>query len=254
MPLKKGDPVILFHQGKRYLLTLSEESFHTHKGVIDLAQLEGKEYGELVLSSQGEKFYLLKPTLFDFLMKLKRATQIIYPKDLGYILLKLGIREGMKVLECGCGSGALTTALAYFVGESGCVVSYEREERFIELARANLRRLNLEGRVVFKKREVKEAFDEEEVEALFLDVKEPWHLIAPAYKALKGGHPLGVLVPTTNQVSFVLKALEEHPFVEIEVLEILLRPYKANAERLRPEDLMVAHTGYLIFAKKVTDW
>jgi len=251
MPLKKGDYVILFHDGKRYLVNLKEEIFHTHKGTLDLSQIEGKEYGEVVYSSKGEKFYLLKPTLFDFLMKLRRETQIIYPKDIGYIIVKLGIREGMKIIECGCGSGALTTALAFFVGDSGKVISYEKEERFIEIARENLKRLNLEKRVIFKHKEVFSVFDEEEVCALFLDVKEPWNLIPAAHKALKGGHPLGILVPTTNQVSLVLKALSEYPFVEIEVLEILLRPYKTNPERLRPEDQMVAHTGYLIFAKKV---
>ncbi len=253
MPLKKEDYLVLFCDGKRYLVSLKEGFFHTHKGVIKLSELEGKEYGDCVFSSKGEKFHLLKPTLFDFLMKLRRETQIIYPKDIGFILVKLGISEGMKVLECGCGSGALTTALAFFVGEKGKVFSYEKEEKFIEVARENLKRLNLEGRVIFKHKEVLETFEEEEVDALFLDVKEPWKLIPGAYQSLKGGHPLGVLVPTTNQVSMVLKALEEYPFVDIEVLEILLRPYKTNPERLRPEDTMIAHTGYLIFAKKVLE-
>ncbi len=131
------------------------------------------------------------------------------------------------------------------------VISYEKEKKFIEVARENLKRLNLEERVIFKHKEVDSFFDEEEVEALFLDVKEPWRLISAAHKALKGGHPLGILVPTTNQVSQTLKALLEHPFVEIEVLEILLRNYKTNPDRLRPEDQMIAHTGYLIFAKKI---
>lgn len=253
MPLKKGDYVILFCEGKKYLVSLREGLFHTHKGAIELSQLEGKEYGESIVSSKGEKFFLLKPTLFDFLMKLKRETQIIYPKDIGYILIKLGVSEGMTIIECGCGSGALTTALAFFAGKEGKVISYEREERFIEIAKENLRRLNLEERVIFKHKEVVEAFEEEEVDALFLDVKEPWRLIPASYRSLKGGHPLGILVPTTNQVSLVLKVFSEYPFADIEVSEILLRNYKANPERLRPEDQMIAHTGYLIFAKKVLE-
>lgn len=252
MALQKGDLVILQKGSKKYLLIIKEETFHTHAGYLDLSQIEGKEYGDYILSSKGVPFYILKPTIFDLLMKIKRQTQIIYPKDIGYILLKLDIVEGKTVLECGCGSGALTTALAYFVGKTGRVISYEKKESFVEIARTNLKRFNLEERVVFKLKEVEEAFDEEEeVDALFLDVREPERLLFPAYRALKGGHPLGILVPTTNQVTSVLKGLEALPFVDIEVIEIFLRPYKLNPERFRPEDLMVAHTGYLIFTKKV---
>lgn len=252
MPLQKGDLILLQRGAKKYLLIIKEEIFHTQAGYLDLSQIEGKDYGDYILSSKGVPFYILKPTIFDLLMKIKRETQIIYPKDIGYILLKLDIVEGKTVLECGCGSGALTTALAYFVGKTGRVISYEKREPFVETARSNLKRFNLEGRVLFKLREVEEAFDEEEeVDALFLDLRNPERLLFPAYRALKPGHPLGILVPTTNQVTSVLKGLKDLPFADIEVLEILLRPYKLNPERFRPEDLMVAHTGYLIFAKKV---
>ncbi|MFN3920824.1 MAG: tRNA (adenine-N1)-methyltransferase [Caldimicrobium sp.] len=251
MPLKTGDYFILYHQDKKYLLSLKEKIFHTHKGSINLSELEGKEYGEKVISSAGESFYILKPTLFDFIMKLKRITQIIYPKDLGYILLKMGVKEGKIFIECGAGSGALTCVLAYLVGEEGQVISYEKEEKFLRIAQENVMRLGLEKRVVFKLKEVKESFDEEEVDGIFLDVKEPWNLLEAAYKALKGGHPLGILVPTTNQVTQTLTVFTQWPFVDIEVVEILLRSYKPNPERLRPTDQMVAHTGYLIFAKKV---
>lgn len=251
MPLKSGDYFILYNQGRKYFLSLKREIFYTHKGNINLAELEGKDYGETIFSSSGEPFYILKPTLFDYIMKLKRITQIIYPKDLGYILLKMGVREGKKYIECGAGSGALTCALAYFVGEEGKVISYEREEKFLKIAEDNVRRLGLEKRVIFKLKEVRESFDEEEVDGIFLDVKEPWDLLGAAHKALKGGHPLGILVPTTNQVSQTLASLAQCLFVDIEVVEILLRPYKPNPERLRPEDQMIAHTGYLIFAKKI---
>ncbi len=251
MSIKQGDLVILYYEGKKYLLSVKPEIFHTHCGYINLSELEGKSFGDQILSSTGEPFVILKPTLYDYIMKLKRITQIIYPKDLGYILLKLGVGEGKTFLECGTGSGALTCALAYLVGEKGKVISYEREEKFIKIAKENLTKLGLEGRVIIKHKEVVDAFEEREVDGVFLDVRSPWLLLEAAINALKGGHPMGILVPTTNQVVQTLSSLKSLPFVDIEIVEILLRSYKLNPERFRPEDQMVAHTGYLIFAKKV---
>jgi len=161
------------------------------------------------------------------------------------------VGPGKKVLECGTGSGALTLAFAYAVGEEGRVITYEKEERFFHLAKRNLERFGLAHRVELKLKEVVDSFEETNVDAVFLDVREPWLLLKPAWDALKPGHPLGILVPTTNQVSQTLTHLLSLPFKDVEVLEILVRRYKPNPERLRPEDRMVAHTGYLIFAKKV---
>lgn len=254
MSLKEGDFVILqSSDGKSYLLEIKSQPFHTHKDSIFLGDLVGKNYGDLIWGKKGEKFYLLRPSLFDLLMKVERATQIIYPKDIGYILLKLGIGPGKTVLECGCGSGALTLAMAYMIGKEGKVISYEKELRFLEIAKKNLQRVGLLERVIFKNKEVKESFDEKEVDAVFLDLKEPWILIKASWEALKPGSPLGIIVPTTNQISQCLNTLEDYPFVDIEVVELLLRRYKTNPERVRPEDRMVAHTGFLIFAKKVNE-
>lgn len=254
MFLSEGDYVLLMtSDGKTYLVEIKDQVFHTHKDFLNLKNLIGKGYGEVVYGSKGERFYLLKPTLYDFIMKIERLTQIVYPKEIGYILVKLDIGPGRIVLECGSGSGALTSAFAFAVGKEGKVISYEREPKFLELAKKNIKKLKLEDRVVFKNIEVTEKFEEREVDAVFLDLKEPWTLIKASWEALKGGCPLGILVPTTNQVCECLKEMEKFPFVEVEVIEILLRKYKPNPERLRPEDRMVAHTGYLIFAKKVLE-
>ncbi|WP_038057208.1 tRNA (adenine-N1)-methyltransferase [Thermodesulfobacterium hydrogeniphilum] len=252
MPVAEGNYVLLLtSDGRSYLVEVKDTYFHTHKDSVYLKELIGKEFGEIILGKNGTKFYLVKPSLYDFLMKVERATQVIYPKDIGYILQKLDVGPGKVVLECGGGSGALTTAFAFMVGEDGKVISYEKEEKFQKIAQKNLKKIGLLNRVIFKNKEVKEAFEEKEVEAVFLDLKEPWVLLKAAWEALKGGHFLGILVPTTNQVSRCLTELEKYPFVDIEVVEILLRKYKTNPERLRPEDRMVAHTGFLIFAKKV---
>jgi tRNA (adenine57-N1/adenine58-N1)-methyltransferase len=254
--VKETDTVILYdpEKDKKYFLNLSlaKGKFNTDKGEIELSTLVGKPYGSKIETHKGFSYIILPCTLYDFIMyKLNRLTQIVYPKDAAYIALRLNVKPGDTVLESGIGSGAMTSVFAHIVGESGKVISYERREEFIKNALSNLRKLGLENRVIAKHRDIEEGFDEKEVDAVFLDVREPWLYIDRAYEALKDGNMLGVLVPTVNQVIEVLKKLEELPFIDIEVSEILLRKYKLVPERFRPEDRMSAHTAYLIFARKI---
>jgi tRNA (adenine57-N1/adenine58-N1)-methyltransferase len=195
---------------------------------------------------------LLQPSTLDLIMQVKRTSQIIYPKEVGYLLLKMNIFPGQHVVEAGTGSGALTLALARAVQPGGRVHTYEEREEFQENARKNIERVGLAPFVDFKVRDIREGFDERDANALFLDVREPWLFLQQAHAALAGGGFFGALVPTTNQVSDVLAEMERlGRWIEVEVSEILHRFYKPNAERLRPADRMVAHTGYLIFARKV---
>ncbi|RLD96562.1 MAG: tRNA (adenine-N1)-methyltransferase [Aquificota bacterium] len=249
--IARGDIILLVSkEGKEFLVQVDERVFGTHLGNVDLGVLIDQPWGMVTETHKGKKLYVLRPSLYDLTRHIKRRTQIIFPKDLGFILMKLEVGPGKRVIECGTGSGSLTLALAWMAGPTGKVISYEREETFSLLARENLDRVGLIDRVEFKVKDVQEGFDEEEVDALFLDVKNPWDYLEQAHRALAGGRTLGILVPTTNQVSQVLTGLEEKGFVYPEVCEILLRRYKANPERLRPEDRMVAHTGFLIFARK----
>ncbi len=225
------------------------QTLHTHRGVLKHDDIIGAVWGSQVTTHLGTPFYILPPTLSDILRETRRRTQIIFPKDIGYILLKLNIGPGSHVIEAGTGSGALTTALAYAVGETGRVYSYERRADMQALARQNLAQWGLEDRVVFHLRDIADGFLERDVPALFLDVPTPEMYIAQVRAALRPGGFFGALVPTTNQVSRLLQALEAHGFGFLEVAEILLRYYKPVAERLRPTDRMVAHTGYLIFAR-----
>lgn len=256
--VKESDTVVLFDPEKRkkYFLnlTLTKGKFSTDKGELILSELVGKPYGSTVKTHKGYPYILLPCTLTDFIMhKLNRLTQIVYPKDAAYIALKLNVKPGDIVVESGIGSGAMTAVFAHIVGENGKVISYERREEFIKNALSNLKKLGYDGRVIIKHKDIEEGFEEKEADALFLDVREPWLYLKQAYKTLKTGNMLGILVPTANQVIETLKSLEKLPFIDIEVCEILLRKYKPIPERFRPEDRMPAHTAYLIFARKIAE-
>jgi tRNA (adenine57-N1/adenine58-N1)-methyltransferase len=244
--------LLLSPKGKRHYVTLrAGDRFHTDKGAIEHGALIGQPFGHAVRSHLGQRFVMLRPSLFDELMNLKRVSQIIYPKELGLILLKLDVRCGSRIIEAGTGSGALTMALANGVMPHGHVYSYEVRGDMIRAAQRNLTQVGLLDYVSFAERDIADGFEQTEVDALFLDVREPWLYLPQVCQALSDGGFFGALVPTTNQVAALLYELERYPFFDPEVLEVLLREYKAVPARLRPNDVMVGHTGYLVFARKV---
>ncbi len=248
-----GDLVQLQGAGyKSHILRLKAgEVLQTHRGVIRHDAVIGQPWGARLQSHTGSPFYLFQPGLADLIRETKRTTQILYPKDIGYILLVMGVGPGKRVLEAGTGSGGLTTAFAYMVGETGKVISYERKPEVQALARSNLSRVGFENRVDFKLGDAAEGFAERDMDALFLDLPNPYDYIGQAKASLKGGGYLGIFVPTVNQVSRCLQTLKNQQFAFVEVCEILLRYFKTDWERLRPTDRMVAHTGFLIFGRSV---
>lgn len=237
---------------KHFIFILqSGGDFQSHRGVIKHDDLIGKPWGSQVFSHTGAPFFLLQPSLADVLNELPRNTQILYPKDIGYILIQMGVSEGQTVLEAGTGSGSMTIALASTIGSAGRVVSYEHKPDTQNLARKNLERVGLASHVDFKLRDIQAGFDETEADAFFLDVQNPYDYISQVRAALKPGGFFGSLMPTYNQVEKVLYALKQNNFAFVEVCELLLRYYKTNPARLRPTDRMVAHTGFLVFARKI---
>jgi tRNA (adenine57-N1/adenine58-N1)-methyltransferase catalytic subunit len=226
-------------------------TFHTHRGILHHDELIGKIWGSQVFSHQGSPFFLLQPSLSDLLKDLKRNTQIMYPKDIGFILTNLSIGPGQTVMEAGTGSGSMTVALAYAVGPQGRVISYERRPEFQKLATKNLERLGLAGQVEFKIGDLADGIVETNVDAFFLDVPNPWDYIPQVRGALKPGGFFCNLVPTFNQVEKLLLMLHRENFAFVEVCELLMRYYKPEPSKLRPTDRMVAHTGFLIFGRKI---
>ncbi|HET91139.1 MAG TPA: tRNA (adenine-N1)-methyltransferase [Chloroflexi bacterium] len=237
---------------KSFIVRLEPGSqLHTHRGVIAHDEVIGAPWGTQLSTHLGYPFLCLRPSTDDLVRNLKRTTQIIYPKDAGYILMKMGIAPGCRVVEAGTGSGGLTLILAQAVSPTGRVFSYEVRPDMHELARRNLEQLGLAEFVEFKLRDIAAGFDEDDVTALFLDLPNPWDYVNQAHQALASGGFLGCILPTTNQVSRLIEALEQSGFGMIEVEELLLRQYKAVSARLRPMDRMVAHTGYLLFARAI---
>ncbi|HKY83726.1 MAG TPA: tRNA (adenine-N1)-methyltransferase [Anaerolineales bacterium] len=246
-----GDLVLLIDsKNKPFIFRLQPGlELQTHRGVIRHDDLAGAAWGARISSHLGESFFLLSPTLHDILLHLRRQSQIVFPKELGYILLRLSVGSGARVIEAGTGSGALTLALAWAVGPEGHVYSYDRRGDMQSLARRNLEGVGLERRVTFHEQPVEDGFREAEVDAVFFDLPDP-HLALPQVRAaLRPGSPFGAILPTMNQIASLLSAMESNEFAFVEVCEILLRFYKTIPQRLRPLDRMVAHTGYLVFAR-----
>lgn len=224
--------------------------FHTHRGAVAHNDMIGVPWGTQVKTHLGVPLTLLRPSTDDLVRNLERTTQIVYPKDAGYILMKMGIEAGSHVVEAGTGSGGLTLVFAQAVRPAGRVISYENRPDVQQLARANVRKMGLTDYVTFKLRDIASGFDEHDADAVFLDVANPWDYVDQSYDALAGGGFFGSILPTANQVINLIGALESAAFCLIDVEELLLRPYRTVSARLRPKDRLTPHTGYLVFGRK----
>ncbi len=246
--IAESDSIILVTQDqKRYLLrTQHGGTLHTHLGVFRHADMMEARIGDIIESQKGHPGLLLEPSLIDLMSHLRRGTQIIYPKDAAWLVYRLNLRSGCRVVEAGTGSGAMTTALAWAVAPKGRVISYEARPESYDLARRNLERVGMLPFVEMRQQRLQDSAVEQGVDAFFLDVREPWKHLDTVVNSLRRGAFFAGLVPTTNQVVKTVEGLENYGFVDIAVEELLLRGYKPVPERLRPEDSMIAHSGFLI--------
>jgi tRNA (adenine57-N1/adenine58-N1)-methyltransferase len=251
--IQDGDYVLIYLDARRtYMIKVQAgQTFHTHKGYLKLDEIIGKEFGDPIKSSLGVTFTTLKPSLTDYMMKSGRNTQIVYPKDAALIVIFSGIGPGSRVFESGTGTGALTTALAHYVGSTGRVYTYELRTEFQKNAAKNLQRSKLIDNVEMKSGDVTMGIEERDLDAVILDLAVPWLVVPHAYEALK---PSGVLVsfsPTIDQVVRTTEALRECGFVFIETVECLMRTMQVERGKTRPNTMMTGHTGYITHARKI---
>ena len=248
-----GDLVLLVSPDRKYHLIRLQAGarWHSNCGAIAHDDLIGKPLGRTVHTQLGYPYLALEPSTNDLILQLRRTTQIIYGKDAAQIVLRLNLYPGRTVVEAGTGSAALTMVLARAVMPTGHVYTYEAHPETYDLARQKLEAVGLLPYVTLYNEEIGASFHETEVDACFLDLREPWLFLDQAWAALKPSGFFGALVPTTNQVSQLLERLQALPFGDVAVEEVLVRSYKPVPARLRPEDRMVAHSGFLIFARKL---
>lgn len=250
-----GDDVLLYLDQKRTYLVRVEanKQFHTHKGFVELGDLIGRPYGSSIVSSLGIRFHALRPLVRDRIMKMDRRTQVLYPKDIGYLLLRLDVGAGSRVVEAGTGSGALTCALANAVRPDGKVYSYEINPMFQEVAARNIERAGMMEYVELKEGDVTEGIKEVDVDAVVLDMATPWLVVSSAYRALDGSGVFSSFSPTIEQVMKTVSTLKEHPFVDIETVELILRRMTVAENKTRPQTLMIGHSGYITTARKILE-
>ncbi len=247
-----GERILLCQDLSRsYLLRMKPgATFSTHQGSFRHDDIIGRRPGEWIRSHIGRLMLILRPTTHDLMMKVRRKTNIVYPKDAAQILLRLGIIPGSRVLEVGTGSGALTIALARAVGSAGRIYTYDVREDHLERARQNVSDALLSDRVEFALRGPGDPFAQTGVEAVILDIPQPWDEIEALRETLMLGGRLASLNPTYNQIERLATELHHHGYALIEAEEILFRRILARAGKTRPEQRMVGHTEFLVYAAR----
>lgn len=241
-------------RGRRFLVRLEPGAvFHFHEGRVPHDLVLGSEEGVQVHSTMGAALTCLRPTFSDFVLKMPRGAQVIYPKDIGAILVLADIAPGSRVLEAGTGSGAMTIALCRAVGPGGAVVSYEVREDFHRRAAANVASFFGEppGWLDLRLGDVRDVSGAGEVfDRVVLDLPEPASVLPEVREALRPGAILCTYLPTANQVHEAVLALRGGGFAEVGTFEVLLRSWHVAERSVRPDHRMVAHTGFITVGRR----
>lgn len=254
--IKQNNNVLFFYDdSKKWLMKVSrKQQFHTHVGIIDHKKVIGKEYGSAIKTNKGKIIYLLEPTVYDYVMKSQRSTQIVYPKDLGYIAARTGLQSGHTIVEIGTGSGSLTTFLASIVKPRGHVNTYDVDENFMAIARKNIEKAGISKYVTMEKLDIKniKKVPQTDADMVVVDLGDPWTVVPQARKMLKGSGYFVAICPTMNQLEKLASALRENDFFDLEFTEQIVRTIEAREGKTRHSFRGIGHTTYVAFARKVT--
>jgi tRNA (adenine57-N1/adenine58-N1)-methyltransferase catalytic subunit len=256
--LAEGDRVLLIDKvGRRYRVRLKPgDKLSMHAGVIPHDELIGRDEGTIVTTQLGARLLAMRPTFAEQVTGRRRQAQPIYPKDLGAILVAADVHPGARVLEAGTGTGALTLALIRAVGPRGEVTSYELREDFVELARkAIVDTLDeVPPNLILKQGDIYAEVPERGMDRVVLDVAEPWQAVPAAKAALRSGGILFAHCPNVSQVQRFFDCLREvRGFGLMEAFELLQRGWTVRGRSMRPSHRMVAHTGFLCFARRLAN-
>lgn len=244
---------MLFHTSrKKWLAKVTrDKKLHTHLGIIDISATIGMEYGSAVRTTEGKLIFLIEPTIHDFIMKSERRTQIVYPKDLGYIAARTGLKNGSKVLEVGTGSGALATFMASIVKPDGHVYSFDVNPEFMEIAKRNLEKAGMSQYVTLNQHDPHQGVDIRDADVALVDLGDPWTVVDQVHDALKGSGAFVAICPTMNQIEKTATELKRAGYTDIDCVELMIRNIEAREGMTRPSMRMIGHTTYLVFARKV---
>ncbi|HUR48644.1 MAG TPA: tRNA (adenine-N1)-methyltransferase [Acidimicrobiales bacterium] len=258
--LRAGERILLIdRKRRRYLVRLEEgQKFHCHAGTVDHAELIGQPAGCVATSSAGARFVALRPTLADLVVEMPRGAQVIYPKDLGALMLLADIFPGARVLESGVGSGALSMAML----RGGAIVTgYEIREDFADRAARNVEEglgEDAASRFEIRVGDIYEGVEGTGYDRVVLDLPEPWRVIEHAEGVLVAGGIMAAYLPSIIQVSQLREALDQSAFGFASTQEVLVRTWHVEGLAVRPDHRMVAHTGFLTTARllgpEATHW
>lgn len=256
-PLAAGERVLLVDaKGRRHLVPLQPgDLYHLHTGTVSHDEIIGRSEGMTVRTSLGARLVVLRPTLAEYVLKMRRGAQVIYPKDIGPMLILADVSPGDRVFESGVGSGALTMALLRAVGPGGHVLGYELRDDFARRATRNIEEffgapVGSPGvPLTIEQRDSYEGIDATGLDKVVLDLPEPWQLVKHAQEALRPGGIFLSYLPTIGQVARLCEELEGSRFAMVQTIEVLQRSWHVQDPSVRPDHRMVAHTGFLTHAR-----